>query len=54
MFSLTKNEGLELNYFIPEGKGHKDDADGKFKLKSETMECCENVLILKTYNVIRK
>jgi len=51
---VNGEDQLVITYYLPEGKGHKDDAQGKFKRKEDIMECCENALILKTYYGIRK
>ena len=49
---IEKDDGrLSLIYFIPE---EAKNEELKFKRQSETFECCENKLILKTYLGIQK
>lgn len=43
-----------ITYYLPEGKGNKSEGQAKFIRKQAVMECCENALILKTYNGIKK
>ena len=46
---IERDDGrLSLIYYIPE-ESKKDNEEMKFVRKSETFECCENKLILKTY-----
>lgn len=48
-FSESKEQKLNLVYYLPDEK----EAD-KFVRKSETFDCCENGLILKTFSGIYK
>jgi len=48
-FSESKDQKLNLVYYLPDEK-----EQDKFVRKSETFECCENGLILKTFSGIYK
>ena len=48
------NGKLNLVYFIPDGKANTDPNKQKYKMIVESYDCCENLLILKTFQGVLK
>lgn len=49
-----ENGKLNFTYFIPDGKTHTDISKQRYKMVYEQYDCCENTLLLKTYQGVLK
>lgn len=52
--SVNQEDQVVITYYLPEGKSPKASEKEKFIRKQDLLECCENNLIIKTYQGIRK